>query len=737
MAKSKYVKRTFPLVGLHCAGCAGRVDKILNAQAGVIAAAVNLAASTAAVEYDAALTSPEKLQKAVQEGGYDMIVDSDDDTPDELDRLHRERYRELKRRAFWAVVLSIPVVVIGMFFMNMPYGNAIMAVLSAPVVFWLGRGFFVNAWRQLRHRTATMDTLVALSTGIAYLFSLFNLFFPSFWLSRGVMPHVYFEAAAVIVAFILLGRMLEEKAKGDTTSSLKKLIGLQPKNAMVVSADGMQVETPINRIQVGDILAVRPGEKIAVDGTVTEGDSYVDESMLSGEPIPVHKKPGEKVFAGTINQKGSFRFRADKVGAATMLAQIIRMVQDAQGSKAPVQKLADKIAGIFVPTIMGIALLSLILWVIFDPSGGLTHGILAAVTVLIIACPCALGLATPTAVMVGIGKGAEKGILIKDAESLETAGKIDTVVLDKTGTLTEGKPVVTDIVWLNGDNRTKGVFNSLEKLSEHPLADAVVHYFADVPAEKVERFESITGKGIEGMVGNVRYYAGSRRLLDEHGISISKELDAEASRLLAESKSVIWFADSKQALAVVAIADRIKESSIEAVRALQGAGIEVYMLTGDNRATARHIAEKAGIRHFEAEVLPQDKATFVKRLQALGHKVAMVGDGINDSAALAQADLSIAMGQGSDIAMDVAQMTIISSDLTKIPEAIRLSKQTVRTIRQNLFWAFIYNLVGVPVAAGILYPINGFLLNPMIAGAAMALSSVSVVANSLRLKYRR
>ena len=634
-------------------------------------------------------------------------------------------------------MLAIPVVVIGMFFMDMPYGGAIMALLSAPVVFWLGRGFFVNAWQQLRHRSATMDTLVALSTGIAYLFSLFNLVFPEFWLSRGVEPHVYFEAAAVIVAFILLGRTLEEKAKGDTTASLKKLIGLQPKNAIVVAADGTQTEIPISRIRVGDLLAVRPGEKIAVDGAVCEGDSYVDESMLSGEPLPVHKEPGTKVFAGTINQKGSFHFRAEKVGAATMLAQIIRMVQEAQGSKAPVQKLADKIAGIFVPAIIGIALLSFVLWLVFDPSGGLTHGILAAVTVLVIACPCALGLATPTAVMVGIGKGAEKGILIRDAVSLETAGKIDTVVMDKTGTLTEGKPVVTDIVWANGDDRAKAVFFSLEKLSEHPLADAVVHYFAGVPTLNVERFGSLTGKGIEGTVDGVRYFAGSRRLLDEQGIVVGKELNIEAQRLSAEAKSIVWFADSEQALAVAAIADRIKDSSVEAVRELQAAGIDVYMLTGDSRAVAGHIAEKAGIRHFEAEILPQDKAAFVKRLQTLGHKVAMAGDGINDSAALAQADLSIAMGGGSDIAMDVAQMTIISSDLRKIPEAIQLSKQTVRTIRQNLFWAFIYNLVGIPVAAGALYPVSGFLLNPMIAGAAMALSSVSVVANSLRLKYRR
>ena len=737
MSKGKYVKRTFPLAGLHCAGCAARVEQILTAQTGVVAASVNLAASTAAVASDTMPTSPERLRPALQEAGYHMLADSDDDTPDELERMNRERYRDLKRRAFWAVVLAIPVVVIGMFFMDMPYRGAILALLSAPVLFWLGRGFFVNAWQQLRHRSATMDTLVALSTGIAYLFSLFNLVFPEFWLSRGVEPHVYFEAAAVIIAFILLGRTLEEKAKGDTTASLKKLIGLQPKNAIVVAADGTQTEIPISRIRVGDLLAVRPGEKIAVDGAVCEGDSYVDESMLSGEPLPVHKEPGTKVFAGTINQKGSFHFRAEKVGAATMLAQIIRMVQEAQGSKAPVQKLADKIAGIFVPTIIGIALLSFVLWLVFDPSGGMTHGILAAVTVLVIACPCALGLATPTAVMVGIGKGAEKGILIRDAVSLETAGKIDTVVMDKTGTLTEGKPVVTDIVWANGDDRAKAVFFSLEKLSEHPLADAVVHYFAGVPTLNVERFGSLTGKGVEGTVDGVRYFAGSRRLLDEQGIVVGKELNIEAQRLSAEAKSIVWFADSEQALAVAAIADRIKDSSVEAVRELQAAGIDVYMLTGDSRAVAGHIAEKAGIRHFEAERLPQDKAAFVKRLQTLGHKVAMAGDGINDSAALAQADLSIAMGGGSDIAMDVAQMTIISSDLRKIPEAIQLSKQTVRTIRQNLFWAFIYNLVGIPVAAGALYPVSGFLLNPMIAGAAMALSSVSVVANSLRLKYRR
>lgn len=737
MTKTKWIKRTFPLIGLNCASCAGRVDKLLHAQVGVITAVVNLAAATATIEYDEAQTSPEALCTAVRDGGYDMIIDMHDDGDDQLDRIHKDKYRALQRRTLWAVILSLPVVVIGMFFMDMPYGNEIMALLSAPVVFYLGRDFFVNAWRQLRHRSATMDTLVALSTSIAYLFSLFNLLFPDFWLSRGVQPHVYFEASSVIVAFILLGRLLEEKAKGETTSSLKKLIGLQPKNAITVGADGRLTEIPISRIRTGDLLIVHPGERIAVDGTVTVGGSYVDESMLSGEPLAVRKEGGDKVFAGTINQKGGFRFRADKVGATTMLAQIIRMVQDAQGSKAPVQKLVDKVAGIFVPVVIGIALLAFLLWMLLDPVNGLTHGILALATVLIVACPCALGLATPTAIMVGIGKGAEKGILIKDAESLETAGRIDTVILDKTGTLTEGRPVVMDLLWLHGDESLKPVFCALEKHSEHPLAEAVVQYFRETPEVNVDHFESITGKGLTGKVAGKIYFVGSRRLLDQNGIAVDAGLSTAAERLSEEAKSVIWFADSEKALAVAAIADRIKKTSIEAVHSLQSSGIEVYMLTGDNRMTASKIAQQAGISRFEAEVLPQEKAEFVKRLQAEGRTVAMVGDGINDSAALAQADLSIAMGHGSDIAMDVSKMTIISSDLTKIAEAIRLSRQTVRTIRQNLFWAFIYNLIGIPIAAGLLFPFTGFLLNPMIAGAAMALSSVSVVSNSLRLKYRR
>ena len=582
-----------------------------------------------------------------------------------------------------------------------------------------------------------MDTLVALSTGIAYVFSVFNMLFASFWEQRGLEAHVYFEAAAVIIAFILLGKLLEEKAKGNTSSAIKKLMGLQPKTVIVIEADGTEKQKSIEDVNVGDTILVKPGEKIAVDGMVTSGSSYVDESMLSGEPVPVLKNENEKVFAGTINQKGSFQFRAVKVGKETMLAQIIKMVQDAQGSKAPVQKLVDKIAGIFVPVVMGIAILTFLLWLILGGDNGVVHGLLAAVTVLVIACPCALGLATPTAIMVGVGKGAENGILIKDAESLELAKQVNAIVLDKTGTITEGRPQVTGIQWLNNDDTTKNILLSIEKQSEHPLAEAVVKQFDDVAATSISMFDSITGKGAKANHNNQMYYVGNKKLLADNNITIADELLKQADEWGKQSKTVIWFSDSKQALSVLAISDKIKGTSVQAIKEMQNMGIELYMLTGDNEATAKAIAEQTGIQHYKAEVLPQHKADFIKELQQQGKTVAMVGDGINDSTALATADVSIAMGKGSDIAMDVAKMTIISSDLTKIPQAIRLSKQTVATIKQNLFWAFIYNLIGIPIAAGILYPINGFLLNPMIAGAAMALSSVSVVSNSLRLKLNK
>ncbi len=729
--------KTFPVLGMTCASCASSAESMAKYEQGVVNAAVNFATGNLTVEYISGVTDPLKIQKAVQAGGYDLLIEEESTQQETLEAIHEEKFRKLKVKTRWAVLLSLPVVIIGMFFMNMPYANPIMSLFSTPVVLWLGKDFFVNAWKQAKHRSANMDTLVALSTGIAYIFSVFNMLFADFWHQRGLHAHVYFEAASVVIAFILLGKLLEEKAKGNTSSAIKKLMGLQPKTVIVIQSDGTARQVPIEAVHVGNIILVKPGEKIAVDGLVISGNSYVDESMLSGEPVPVLKMENEQVFAGTINQKGSFQFRATKVGKETMLANIIKMVQDAQGSKAPVQKLVDRIAAVFVPVVIGIAILTFLVWFTWGGENHLAQGLLAAVTVLVIACPCALGLATPTAIMVGVGKGAEQGILIKDAESLELAKKVNAIVLDKTGTITAGKPVVTDVYWKDNADELKGILLSLETQSEHPLAEAVVAYYNDVKATPISFIESITGKGIKGSEGIITYYVGNRRLLTENRITISTELMERATQWENQSKTVIWFANSQSALAVIAIADRIKETSVRAITEMQAMGIELYMLTGDNETTARAIAAETGLQHYKAEVLPEHKADFVKELQQKGKVVAMVGDGINDSTALATADVSIAMGKGSDIAMDVAKMTIISSDLTKIPQAIRLSKQTVATIKQNLFWAFIYNLVGIPLAAGILYPVNGFLLNPMIAGAAMALSSVSVVSNSLRLRWKK
>lgn len=737
MSNPKTIRQNFPVLEMSCAACASRVDKTLNRQPGVISASVNYATATATVEYIPEECSPESLKSAIQAAGYDLIIETEQNNPiDKAEEAHLKKYRKLKQRTLAAICLSLPISIISMCFIDIPYAPYLTWLLSTPVVFGLGRDFYINAWKQLKHGSANMDTLVANSTGIAYLFSLFNLFFPDFWLSRGIQPQIYFEASSMIIAFILLGRTLEERAKGNTSAALRKLMGLQPKAVTRVTPNGQLQEVAVNLVVPGDRLQVKPGEKIAVDGIVREGSSYVDESMLSGEPVAVKKQAGSKVYAGTINQKGSFIFTAERVGSETMLSQIIRMVQEAQGSKAPVQKTVDRIAAVFVPAILSIALLTFFLWFFLSPSEGFTHGLLAAVTVLIIACPCALGLATPTAIMVGIGKGAENGILIKDAECLEVAKKIDTVVLDKTGTLTEGKPVMTDLIWETESPKLTNLFFSLEKRSEHPLAEAVVSALKGENLPLTD-FESLTGTGICGKTENNTYYAGNLRLLNEHNITVSNRLAEAASRFTEEAKTVIWFANETEALAVAAITDQIKDTSKQAINTLKERGIEVYMLTGDSRKTAAVLAQKAGIPHFRAEVLPAQKADFIKELQQQGKHVAMVGDGINDSAALAQADLSIAMGKGSDIAIDVAKMTIISSDLRKIADAIHLSTLTVRTIRENLFWAFIYNLIGIPVAAGILYPICGFLLNPMIAGAAMAMSSVSVVTNSLRLRKKK
>lgn len=752
--------QTFPVTGLGCAGCAARVNRILGSQPGVTSANVNFASSTAQIEYDTEKCSLEDLRAAVQEGGYDILTDDEDDSEKEAEDEHARQYSALKTQTVGAVALAVPITVLGMTLMDSTWAGYVTWILATVSVFFFGRRFYVNAWKQLKHGSANMDTLVATSTGIAYLFSLFNLLFPDFWLSRGIEPHLYFEAASVIIAFILLGRLLEDRAKRKTTDAIRKLAGLQPSTVTVIRGqETAEMTIPVEQARAGDIIMVRPGERIAVDGTVMEGESNVDESMLNGEPLPSRKSAGDKVYAGTVNLSGAFRFRAEKTGKDTVLAQIVKMVQDAQGSKAPVQNIVDKVAGIFVPAIIGISVLVFVCWWVFAPSEGFVHGILSMVTVLIIACPCALGLATPTAIIVGLGKGAEYGILIKDAASLEIAKKIDTVILDKTGTITEGHPAVTDQCWETGADTGRKILYRLERLSGHPLSEAIVSALEKQVQETEEKsgqngtglayeikdFESIPGKGIrgnavisgpDGKTENRTYYAGNTGLLEENGIRISKSLSDLAEKWLRESKTVVWFADRVAAIAAIAITDKVKETSAEAVARLHEMGIETWMLTGDNEKSAATVAGQAGITHYMAGMLPQDKAEYVKKLQAAGHTVGMAGDGINDSAALAQADLSIAMGTGSDIAIDTAMLTILSSDLLKIPQAVRLSRLTVRTIRQNLFWAFIYNLIAIPVAAGILYPFNGFLLNPMIGGAAMALSSVSVVTNSLRLRRK-
>ena len=736
MEKGKNIKNTYPVLGMSCASCAARVDKTLNGLPGVYQATVNYATAVAQVEYNPEVCSDATLQSAVQDAGYDLLVDAGEDVADKAEEIRLTRYRKIKRRTVAALLLSLPIMVISMFFEDISSLKYVLWILSTPVVFGLGHEFYINAWRQLKHGTSNMDTLVAVSTGIAYTFSVFNLLFPNFWLSRGIEPHIYFEAASVIIAFILLGRLLEERAKQNTSSAIKKLIGLQPKTVIII-VDSNERTVPITAVQKGDTILVKPGERIAVDGMVVTGESYVDESMLNGEPVPLHKQSGEKVFAGTINQKGTFQFIADKIGSDTMLAQIIRMVQDAQGSKAPVQKLVDRIARFFVPAIISISIIAFVAWIFLAPTNGFTNGLLAMVTVLIIACPCALGLATPTAIMVGIGKGAEKGILIKDAQSLEIAQKIDTIILDKTGTITAGHPIVVESLWENGFEHTRKILYSLEKLSEHPLSDAVVKTLQNEKEISIDKFENVPGKGVKGMVGSQTYYVGNLSLLNDNHITIASHLQELANKWTQKAKTLVWFADSTQAIAAIALTDEIKQTSAEAISQLQKMGVEVYMLTGDNAISAQAISRKVGINHYKAGMLPNEKAQFIKELQTNGKKVGMVGDGINDSAALAQADLSIAMGQGSDIAVDTAMATILSSDLLKIPETIRLSQLTIKTIYQNLFWAFIYNLIGIPIAAGIFYSVNGFLLNPMWASAAMAFSSVSVVLNSLRLKRKR
>ena len=701
---------------MGCAACVARVSGAIKNQNGVSNCSVSLASNSAQVDYDPDTISPEDIRKAVQEAGYDLIVVGDDEPEEEADsqaeRIQEDYYKGLRRDALAAVILSLLIMLLGMGFKDFPGKGYVLWALATPALFWCGRRFFAVAWRQARHLSAGMDTLVALSTLISYAFSVFNLICPAVWTSRGLEPHLYFESSAMIVAFILVGRVLEEKAKRGTTASIRELVGLQPKSVS---------------LSPGDTVTVKPGDRIPADGTVLEGESYVDESMLTGEPLPNRKSKGDKVFAGTINQKGSLEVRAVKVGKDTMLSSIIRMVKDAQGSKAKIQDTVDKVAAVFVPVIICVSVVTLLCWILLDPADGLTKGLLSMVSVLVIACPCSLGLATPTALTAGIGSGAKRGILIKDADSLQIAEKIDTVVLDKTGTITEGRPAVVERRWSARREETMGILLAMELKSEHPLASAVVADIHSVnmsvqPAA-LDSFEALPGSGVKAKAGGNEYFAGKADVLSD-----------EASKWVSDGRSVIVFTENGRTLAELAIADEVKKTSASAIAELNRLGVETIILTGDNAASAGKVADKVGVRKVEAGMLPADKAIYVKNLQSEGHRVAMVGDGINDSAALAQADLSVAMGQGSDIAINTAMVTIVSSDLDKLPEMISLSRRTVRIIRQNLFWAFFYNVLAVPVAAGVLYPLNGFILSPMVAAACMALSSVCVVTNSLRLR---
>jgi len=719
---------------------------------------VNFAAEQATVEFNERSTSVEKIQQAVSDAGYGAdLVDETAQMGEQGDadqEQRRQHQQQLTRKVALGAVVSI-ILVIGhlpmMLGMHLPWIPAILhnpwlqLVLTIPVMVWCGQSFFVGAWKGLRHGRSDMNTLVALGTGAAFAYSLFATVFPQVLLAQGIEPVVYYEAAAVIITLVLLGRLLESRAKGHTSDAIRKLIGLQVKTARVIR-HGEPVDIPLEQVQVGDTVLVRPGEKVPVDGHVLAGESAVDESMVTGEPLPVTKRPGDEVIGATLNKSGQFTFRAERVGRDTVLAQIVQLVKQAQGSKAPIQRLADQITGWFVPAVMVIAVITFVVW--FAVTRNVVLALFTSISVLIIACPCALGLATPTSIMVGTGKGAENGILIRDAESLEQAHRIQTLVLDKTGTLTQGQPMVTDFRAVQGTahgNELKllRLAAALEQRSEHPLAEAVVNYAksqeitaADINQTEVEQFQAISGAGVEGRVSGRQVQIGTALWLQEQGLDIAP-LTATAQAWEQEAKTTVWMAVDGEIEAIFAIADALKPSSADAVAQLQRMGLEVIMLTGDNPQTARAIADQAGIQRVVAGVRPDQKSEEIKALQLKGRFVAMVGDGINDAPALAQADVGIAIGTGTDIAMAASDITLISGDLYGIAAAIQLSRATMRNIRQNLFFAFIYNVIGIPIAAGVLYPFLGILLNPIVAGAAMAFSSVSVVTNALRLQRFR
>ena len=737
---------TLKLRGMSCASCASTVEKVIQAVPGVIECHVNFGVEQATVDYDPQQTGLETIQSAVAKAGYQASALQEVGEEDEEKSFRQAELRDLKRKIWVGGIISI-LLMLGMipeiFGLDWPLisvglGNPwVQLILTTPVMFWCGRSFFIGGWKAFKRQTATMDTLIALGTGVAYLYSLFVTLFPVFFTTEGLMPHVYFEIAATVTTLILLGRLFENIAKGETSEAIRKLIGLGATTARVIR-NNQEIDIAIAEVILRDIVLVRPGEKIPVDGEIVEGSSTIDEAMVTGESVAVKKQPGDEVIGATINQTGSFKFLATRVGKDTVLAQIVRMVQQAQGSKAPIQKLADQVTAWFVPGVIAIAILTFIIW--FNVMGNITLAMITTVGVLIIACPCALGLATPTSIMVGTGKGAENGILIKGADSLELAHQIKTIVLDKTGTLTQGKPTVTDFVTVNGvaDNNELhllGLAASLEKNSEHPLAEAVVRYaqsqqvnFADV-----QEFKAIAGSGVEGIVAGKRVQIGTRRWLEELGISTQKLQDYQQSWENTK-KTVVWIAIDGQIQAIMGIADALKPTSVATINALKKMGLEVVMLTGDNQATADAIALEVRINRVLAQVRPEQKAAKIQALQAEGKIVAMVGDGINDAPALAQADVGIAIGTGTDVAIAASDITLISGDLQGIVTAIQLSHATMQNIRQNLFFAYIYNVAGIPIAAGVLFPIFGWLLSPIIAGGAMACSSISVVTNALRLR---
>ncbi|MFM7427615.1 MAG: heavy metal translocating P-type ATPase [Elainella sp.] len=739
---------TLKLRGMSCAACARNVEQAIRAVPGVVDVAVNFGAEQASVTYDNQRATLDQIQAAVSAAGYAASPQEQQLTgADEADIQARLAETRALRRKVWVGVGISAILAIGslpaMTGLHLPFIPSwlhnfwFQAVLTAPVLFWCGRQFFVNGWKAFRRHNATMDTLIALGTAAAYFYSLFVTLFPDFLLAQGLKPAVYYEVTAFVITLILLGRLFEQRARSQTSEAIRKLMGLQARTARVIR-NGQEQEVPIQDVWVGDVVVVRPGEKIPVDGEILSGASTIDESMVTGESLPVKKQAGDPVIGATLNKTGSFQFRATRVGKDTFLAQIVQLVQQAQGSKAPIQRLADRVTGWFVPVVIAIAILTFLVW--FNLMGNLTLAILTMVEVLIIACPCALGLATPTSIMVGTGKGAENGILIKGAESLELAHRIQTIVLDKTGTLTQGKPTVTDFVTLNGTANANEIkliqlAASLEHSSEHPLAEAVVRYAASQQVELVaaQDFEAVAGSGVQGYVAGHQVQIGTQRWMDELQIQ-TEPLRERKTQLEASGKTAVWLAVDGSLGAVIGIADALKPSSQAAVRALKRLGLEVVMLTGDNQQTAEAIAREVGIVRVVAEVRPDQKAAMVQAIQSEGKIVAMVGDGINDAPALAQADVGIAIGTGTDVAIAASDITLISGDLQGIVTAIQLSRATLRNIRQNLFFAFIYNVAGIPIAAGILYPVFGWLLSPVIAGAAMAFSSVSVVSNALRLR---